>query len=141
MPTVSGSSGDDVESQEDEIKVFKYEGEEEDAEKSSSENLTEDKSSLITETEQEKNGGHVASSSYATIPKTEPCRPPDTPPFGLFGPSVWGAADRLGYFSPFPYPYTNGTSAMVSTPSTLAMLCSDCQLTGPNSRFCAREDK
>ena len=52
MPTVSGSSGDDVESQEDEIKVFKYEGDEEDAEKRSSENLTEDKSSLITETEE-----------------------------------------------------------------------------------------
>lgn len=52
MPTVSGSSGDDVESQEDEIKVFKYEGDEEEQEKRSSENLTEDKSSLITETEE-----------------------------------------------------------------------------------------
>lgn len=52
MPTVSGSGADDVESQEDEIKVFKYEGDEEEQEKRSSENLTEDKSSLITETEE-----------------------------------------------------------------------------------------
>lgn len=50
MPTVSGS-GEEVESQ-DEIKVFKYEGDEEESEKRSSENLTEDKSSLITETEE-----------------------------------------------------------------------------------------
>lgn len=50
MPTVSGS-GEEVESQ-DEVKVFKYEGDEEESEKRSSENLTEDKSSLITETEE-----------------------------------------------------------------------------------------
>ena len=51
MPTVSGSGDGEVESP-DEIKVFKYEGEEEEKEKRSSENLTEDKSSLITETEE-----------------------------------------------------------------------------------------
>lgn len=51
MPTVSGSGGEEVESQ-DEVKVFKYEGDEEESEKRSSENLTEDKSSLITETEE-----------------------------------------------------------------------------------------
>lgn len=52
MPTVSGSGNQEVESQ-DEVKVFKYEGEEEESEKSSSENLLkEDKSSLITETEE-----------------------------------------------------------------------------------------
>lgn len=52
MPTVSGSGNQEVESQ-DEVKVFKYEGEEEESEKSSSESLLkEDKSSLITETEE-----------------------------------------------------------------------------------------
>ena len=51
MPTVSGSGGEEVESQ-DEVKVFKYEGDEEESEKRSSENLTEDKSSLIIETEE-----------------------------------------------------------------------------------------
>ena len=51
MPTVSGSGDGENESQ-DEVKVFKYEGDEEETEKRSSENLTEDKSSLITETEE-----------------------------------------------------------------------------------------
>lgn len=52
MPTVAGSGSQEVESQ-DEVKVFKYEGEEEEDEKSSSESLLkEDKSSLITETEE-----------------------------------------------------------------------------------------
>lgn len=51
MPTVSGSGNEEVESQ-DEVKVFKYEGEEEESEKHSFENLKEDKSSLITETEE-----------------------------------------------------------------------------------------
>ncbi|XP_066951794.1 protein pangolin, isoforms A/H/I/S isoform X8 [Macrobrachium rosenbergii] len=110
MPTVSGSGGEEVESQ-DEVKVFKYEGDEEESEKRSSENLTEDKSSLITETEEDKST-HVPSSSFASASKLDG-RLPETSPFGLFGASAWGA-DRLGYLSPFAYAYTNGTSAMAA---------------------------
>nr|XP_053640312.1 protein pangolin, isoforms A/H/I/S-like isoform X2 [Cherax quadricarinatus] len=110
MPTVSGS-GEEVESQ-DEVKVFKYEGDEEESEKRSSENLTEDKSSLITETEENKST-HVPSSSFALASKSDGRLPETSSPFGLFA-SAWGA-DRLGYLSPFAYAYTNGTSAMVST--------------------------
>nr|XP_027221220.1 protein pangolin, isoforms A/H/I/S-like [Penaeus vannamei] len=113
MPTVSGSGGEEVESQ-DEVKVFKYEGDEEESEKRSSENLTEDKSSLITETEEDKSTHVPSSSSFASASKSDG-RLPETSPFGLFGASAWGAADRLGYLSPFAYAYTNGTSAMVST--------------------------
>ncbi|KAK8736806.1 hypothetical protein OTU49_004652, partial [Cherax quadricarinatus] len=109
MPTVSGS-GEEVESQ-DEVKVFKYEGDEEESEKRSSENLTEDKSSLITETEENKST-HVPSSSFALASKSDGRLPETSSPFGLFGASAWGA-DRLGYLSPFAYAYTNGTSAMV----------------------------
>ncbi|XP_076048224.1 uncharacterized protein LOC143029462 [Oratosquilla oratoria] len=112
MPTVSGSGGEEVESQ-DEVKVFNYEGEEEEKEKRSSENLTEDKSSLITETEEDKST-HVPSSSFASVSKSE-ARLPEASPFGIFGPSAWGA-ERLGYLSPLAYAaYSNGTSAMVST--------------------------
>ncbi|KAK7072343.1 hypothetical protein SK128_015578 [Halocaridina rubra] len=62
MPTVSGSGGEEVESQ-DEVKIFKYEGDEEESEKRSSENLTEDKSSLITETEEGEDGDRQVRSS------------------------------------------------------------------------------
>jgi len=106
MPTVSGAGAEEVESQ-DEVKVFKYEGDEEESEKRSSENLTEDKSSLITETEEDKST-HVPSSS-SSFAKLDG-RLPDTSPFGLFA-TAWGA-DRLSYLSPFAYAYTNGTSAM-----------------------------
>lgn len=51
MPHVSSSGGDDLGST-DEVKVFKDEGDGED-EKRSSENLTEEKSSLIDLTESE----------------------------------------------------------------------------------------
>lgn len=51
MPHVSSSGGDDLCST-DEVKVFKDEGDGED-EKRSSENLTEEKSSLIDLTESE----------------------------------------------------------------------------------------
>lgn len=53
MPHVSSSGGDDLGST-DEVKVFKDEGDGED-EKRSSENLTEEKSSLIDLTESEVN--------------------------------------------------------------------------------------
>lgn len=58
MPHVSSSGGGDDLGSEDEVKVFKDEGEEE---KRSSENLTEDKSDLIDLTESEV---RLISSSY-----------------------------------------------------------------------------
>ncbi|XP_045129771.1 protein pangolin, isoforms A/H/I/S-like isoform X9 [Portunus trituberculatus] len=118
MPTVSGS-GEEVESQ-DEVKVFKYEGDEEESEKRSSENLTEDKSSLITETEEDKSTHVPSSSSFALASKSDGRLPETSSPFGLFGTSPWGA-DRLGYLSPFAYAYTNGTSAMVSAAEKMGL--------------------
>lgn len=56
MPHVSSSGGDDLGST-DEVKVFKDEGDGED-EKRSSENLTEEKSSLIDLTESEVHYRH-----------------------------------------------------------------------------------
>ena len=53
MPHVSSSGGGDDLGSEDEVKVFKDEGEDE---KRSSENLTEEKSSLIDLTESEVRG-------------------------------------------------------------------------------------
>ena len=50
MPHVSSSGGDDLVSS-DEVKVYKYEGEEENP---SSENLAEDKVGLVTEGETEE---------------------------------------------------------------------------------------
>lgn len=55
MPHVSSSGGGDDLGSEDEVKVFKDEGEEE---KRSSENLTEDKSDLIDLTESEVRNHH-----------------------------------------------------------------------------------
>ncbi|EGI60343.1 Protein pangolin, isoforms A/H/I [Acromyrmex echinatior] len=62
MPHVSSSGGGDDLGSEDEVKVFKDEGEEE---KRSSENLTEDKSDLIDLTESEEKGT-LAGGTYAT---------------------------------------------------------------------------
>jgi len=58
MPHVSSSGGGDDLGSEDEVKVFKDEGEEE---KRSSENLTEDKSDLIDLTESEVRETHQLS--------------------------------------------------------------------------------
>ncbi|KAH0944374.1 hypothetical protein HN011_001713 [Eciton burchellii] len=65
MPHVSSSGGGDDLGSEDEVKVFKDEGEEE---KRSSENLTEDKSDLIDLTESEEKGS-LAGGSYAATGK------------------------------------------------------------------------
>ncbi|CAH1108206.1 unnamed protein product [Psylliodes chrysocephalus] len=76
MPHVSSSGGDDLGST-DEVKVFKDEGDGED-EKRSSENLTEEKSSLIDLTEsEEKSGG----GNYNSIVKNVQ-RPDHSPVFG-----------------------------------------------------------
>ncbi|GFG40475.1 hypothetical protein Cfor_06487, partial [Coptotermes formosanus] len=64
MPHVSsGGGGDDLGST-DEVKVFKDEGEDE---KRSSENLTEDKTSLIVDlTESEEKSGSLPGQSYTS---------------------------------------------------------------------------
>lgn len=64
MPHVSSSGGGDDLGSEDEVKVFKDEGEEE---KRSSENLTEDKSDLIDLTESEV---RIVSSSSIYFPSS-----------------------------------------------------------------------
>ncbi|CAG5073632.1 Similar to pan: Protein pangolin [Cotesia congregata] len=64
MPHVSSSGGGDDLGSEDEVKVFKDEGEDE---KRSSENLTEEKSSLIDLTESEvREKGSLAGAAYAS---------------------------------------------------------------------------
>lgn len=68
MPHVSSSGGGDDLGSEDEVKVFKDEGEEE---KRSSENLTEDKSDLIDLTESE-----VRRISFVNTPPTFQLPPP-----------------------------------------------------------------
>ncbi|XP_018331086.1 uncharacterized protein LOC108741017 [Agrilus planipennis] len=86
MPHVSSTGGDDLCST-DEVKVFKDEGDGED-EKRSSENLTEEKSSLIDLTEsEEKSGG-----------KIEP-----TPHTSSF---------NMGYLMS-PYSYANGAATSI----------------------------
>ncbi|KYN02324.1 Protein pangolin, isoforms A/H/I [Cyphomyrmex costatus] len=77
MPHVSSSGGGDDLGSEDEVKVFKDEGEEE---KRSSENLTEDKSDLIDLTESEEKGA-LAGGTYATTGKTS-ARSDLSPVFG-----------------------------------------------------------
>lgn len=67
MPHVSSSGGGDDLGTEDEIKVFKHEGEGEGQEKASSENLTEDKSDLIDLTESE-----VRENFFVTTPTLSP---------------------------------------------------------------------
>ncbi|TGZ51128.1 Protein pangolin [Temnothorax longispinosus] len=76
MPHVSSSGGGDDLGSEDEVKVFKDEGEEE---KRSSENLTEDKSDLIDLTESEEKG--TLPGTYATTGKTS-ARSDHSPVFG-----------------------------------------------------------
>ncbi|XP_046813874.1 protein pangolin, isoforms A/H/I/S-like [Vespa crabro] len=79
MPHVSSSGGGDDLGSEDEVKVFKDEGEDE---KRSSENLTEEKSSLIDLTESEEKGS-LAAGSYATTGKTS-ARSDLSPVFGEY---------------------------------------------------------
>ncbi|KAK0076127.1 hypothetical protein PV325_005829 [Microctonus aethiopoides] len=66
MPHVSSSGGGDDLGSEDEVKVFKDEGEDE---KRSSENLTEEKSSLIDLTESEEKVS-LGGGAYTTTGKT-----------------------------------------------------------------------
>ncbi|GLV40810.1 pangolin [Carabus blaptoides fortunei] len=105
MPHVSsGSGGDDLGST-DEVKVFKDEGDGED-EKRSSENLTEEKSSLIDLTEsEEKSGGSYSSSKNAT-------RPDHSPVFGKVEPTPHTSSFNMGYLVS-PYSYANGTGGPI----------------------------
>ncbi|XP_066151358.1 protein pangolin, isoforms A/H/I/S isoform X2 [Euwallacea fornicatus] len=96
MPHVSSSGGDDLGST-DEVKVYKDEGIDED-EKRSSENLTEEKSSLIDLTEsEEKSGGFNSSTKNAQ-------RPDSSPVFGKVEPHT---SFNMGYLMS-PYGYANG---------------------------------
>ncbi|XP_030757962.1 protein pangolin, isoforms A/H/I/S isoform X4 [Sitophilus oryzae] len=104
MPHVSSSGGDDLGST-DEVKVFKDEGNDED-EKRSSENLTEEKSSLIDLTEsEEKSGGNYNSSSKNAQ------RPDHSPVFGKVEPHT--SSFNMGYLVS-PYSYANGAPGPVS---------------------------
>lgn len=102
MPHVNSSGGDDLASS-DEVKVYKDEGEEE---KRPSENLSEDKLGLITETEEDKSStipGQNYGSSKDGGPSTENGLKSSVPHIidHRFGP--------IGYVVT-PYPYPNGAN-------------------------------
>ncbi|CAG0893857.1 unnamed protein product [Darwinula stevensoni] len=106
MPHVNEEGGEDLGSA-DEVKVFKEEGEEENEEQ----NLTEVKSSLINESEEDKSTG-------THIPTVQPGFGVKNDAVGLRGEStsLFGKGLEfpphplsMGYIVS-PYPYTNGTS-------------------------------
>ncbi|XP_018395911.1 PREDICTED: protein pangolin, isoforms A/H/I/S-like [Cyphomyrmex costatus] len=107
MPHVSSSGGGDDLGSEDEVKVFKDEGEEE---KRSSENLTEDKSDLIDLTESEEKGA-LAGGTYATTGKTS-ARSDLSPVFGKVDPTPHTSSFNMGYLVS-PYPYPNGAGGPI----------------------------
>ncbi|KAL6260067.1 hypothetical protein P5V15_007606 [Pogonomyrmex californicus] len=116
MPHVSSSGGGDDLGSEDEVKVFKDEGEEE---KRSSENLTEDKSDLIDLTESEVDPTPHTSSfnmGYLVSPYPYPngaggpipvsmVSSPVMLPLVLFSSKIWHVPDlppaRLSFAVPF----------------------------------------
>lgn len=106
MPHVSSSGGDDLGST-DEVKVFKDEGDGED-EKRSSENLTEEKSSLIDLTESEEKSG---SGSYNSTSKNVQ-RPDHSPVFGKVEPGPHTSSFNMGYLVS-PYSYANGAAGHI----------------------------
>ncbi|XP_051173368.1 protein pangolin, isoforms A/H/I/S isoform X2 [Leptopilina boulardi] len=101
-----GGGGDDLGS-EDEVKVFKDEGEEENK---TSENLTEEKSSLIDLTESEEKGS-IPSGSYVTTGKA-PTRSELSPVFGKVDPTPHTSSFNMGYLVS-PYPYPNGAAGPI----------------------------
>ncbi|XP_076656181.1 protein pangolin, isoforms A/H/I/S isoform X4 [Halictus rubicundus] len=107
MPHVSSSGGGDDLGSEDEVKVFKDEGEDE---KRSSENLTEEKSSLIDLTESEEKGS-LAGGTYATTGKTS-TRSDLSPVFGKVDAAPHTSSFNMGYLVS-PYPYTNGAGGPI----------------------------
>ncbi|XP_056630528.1 protein pangolin, isoforms A/H/I/S isoform X2 [Diorhabda carinulata] len=106
MPHVSSSGGDDLGST-DEVKVFKDEGDGED-EKRSSENLTEEKSSLIDLTESEEKSG---SGNYNSSSKNVQ-RPDHSPVFGKVEPVPHTSSFNMGYLVS-PYSYANGAGGPI----------------------------
>ncbi|XP_072946051.1 protein pangolin, isoforms A/H/I/S-like isoform X3 [Epargyreus clarus] len=95
--SAASSGGDDLGST-DEVKVFKDEGDGED-EKRSSENLLEEKSSLIIWTESEEKSGEPYSGKLSVKSDLSPV-------FGKFDPHP-AAGFNMGYLMA-PYPYPNG---------------------------------
>ncbi|XP_072398738.1 protein pangolin, isoforms A/H/I/S isoform X3 [Diabrotica undecimpunctata] len=106
MPHVSSSGGDDLGST-DEVKVFKDEGDGED-EKRSSENLTEEKSSLIDLTESEEKSG---TGNYHPTSKHVQ-RPDHSPVFGKVEPTPHTSSFNMGYLVS-PYSYANGAGGPI----------------------------
>ncbi|XP_066594600.1 protein pangolin, isoforms A/H/I/S isoform X3 [Prorops nasuta] len=117
MPHVSSSGGGDDLGSEDEVKVFKDEGEDE---KRSSENLTEEKSSLIDLTESEEKGS-LAGGSYGTSGKAS-ARSDLSPVFGKVDPTPHTSSFNMGYLvSPYPYPNGAGGPIPVSMASKMGL--------------------
>lgn len=112
MPHVNGGGGDDLASS-DEIKVFKEEGEVEEDKRSSSENLIEEKSSLVTESEEDKSieiPGQSFSSKHVTAVRPEPTNPAGKP----VEPISHEKPFNMGYTCIVtPYPYPNGTATPI----------------------------
>lgn len=116
MPHVSSSGGGDDLGSEDEVKVFKDEGEDE---KRSSENLTEEKSSLIDLTESEEKGS-LPGGSYSTG-KTS-ARSDLSPVYGKVDPTPHTSSFNMGYLvSPYPYPNGAGGPIPVSMASKMGL--------------------
>ncbi|XP_064594915.1 protein pangolin, isoforms A/H/I/S-like isoform X2 [Liolophura sinensis] len=114
MPHVNSSGGEDLASS-DEVKVYKDEGEEE---KKSSENLSEDKLGLVTETEEDKHHS-LAGQGYPGGEKHGNGRQDDKnviPPH---------PADRGGIghvYMGLPYHYPNGASVPSSLGAKVSMV-------------------
>ncbi|XP_063226446.1 protein pangolin, isoforms A/H/I/S isoform X5 [Bacillus rossius redtenbacheri] len=107
MPHVSSSGGGDDLGSTDEVKVFKDEGEDE---KRSSENLTEEKSSLIDLTESEEKGGSLSGQGYTSSKNAS--RSDHSPVFGKVDPTPHTSSFNMGYLVA-PYPYPNGTAGPI----------------------------
>ncbi|XP_034244942.1 protein pangolin, isoforms A/H/I/S-like [Thrips palmi] len=129
MPHVSsGGGGDDLGST-DEVKVFKDEGEDE----KRSENLTEEKSSLIdlTESEEKTGGGQSYSSGKHAS------RPDLSPVYGKLEPTPHTSSFNMGYLVS-PYSYHNGAAGPIPVSMETSSHCvkdEDFELqTSPRSR-------
>ncbi|KAG8197267.1 hypothetical protein JTE90_007515 [Oedothorax gibbosus] len=131
MPHV-GSGGDDLAST-DEIKVFKEEGDEED--NRSSENLTELKTSLVTEGEEEKSSDVSVTNDYGSPSKNTDCRPDSASHSGKSFDLLPPHSAPIGYVvSPYAHPH-NGALGPVSmdifpegfSKSTMYQLLRDCE--------------
>ncbi|XP_013385961.1 transcription factor 7-like 2 isoform X1 [Lingula anatina] len=109
MPHVSSSGGDDLASS-DEVKVYKDEGEEGEP---SSENLSEDKLGLVTETEEGKSST-IPSENYSRNVKEGP--PPEHNGIKHTGVSLIDPyhPTPIGYVVT-PYPYPNGATSLASS--------------------------